>query len=108
MDVLTNCHTTILNFKFQHTPLFEASQHLDENTLNLYSAALTWIREIRILKLLGRRTPVLGKAQAPRVEASQGFYCPGFIQPNKQKKKQKHVEASDMSTLAHTIGKEEK
>jgi len=25
----------------------------------------------------------LGKAQAPRVEASQGFYCPGFIQPNK-------------------------
>ena len=30
---------------------------------------------------------VLGKAQAPRVEASQGFYCPGFIQPNKQTNK---------------------
>jgi len=33
---------------------------------------------------------VWGKAQAPRltdeVEASQGFYCPGFIQPNKQTK----------------------
>jgi len=32
---------------------------------------------------------VLGKTQAPRVEASQGNYYPGFIQPNKQKKKQK-------------------
>ena len=27
---------------------------------------------------------VLGKAQASRVEASQGFYCLGFIQPIKQ------------------------
>ena len=27
---------------------------------------------------------VLGKAQVLRVEASQAFYCPGFIQPNKQ------------------------
>ena len=32
---------------------------------------------------------VLGEAQAPRVEASQGFDCPGFIQPNKQTNKQK-------------------
>ena len=31
---------------------------------------------------------VLGKAQASRVEASQEFYCPGFIQPNKQTNKQ--------------------
>jgi len=30
---------------------------------------------------------VLGKAQSPRVEASQGFYCSGFIQPNKQTNK---------------------
>ena len=36
---------------------------------------------------------VLGKTQAPRMEASQGNYYPGFIQPNKQKNKQtnKHV-----------------
>jgi len=27
---------------------------------------------------------VLGKAQPTRVEASQGFYCPGFIQQLKQ------------------------
>ena len=31
---------------------------------------------------------VLGKAQASRVEASQGFYWSGFIQPNKQTNKQ--------------------
>ena len=31
---------------------------------------------------------VLGKAQALRVEASQGFYYSGFIQPNKQTIKQ--------------------
>ena len=31
---------------------------------------------------------VLGKAQTPRVEASQGFYYSGFIQPNKQTDKQ--------------------
>ena len=30
---------------------------------------------------------VLGKAQAPRVEACQGFYCLGFIQPKKQTNK---------------------
>ena len=30
---------------------------------------------------------VLGKAQAPRVEASQGFYSSGFIQTNKQTNK---------------------
>ena len=27
---------------------------------------------------------VLGKAQAQRVEVSQGVYCPGFIQPKKE------------------------
>jgi hypothetical protein len=32
---------------------------------------------------------ILGKAQAPQVETSQGFYCSGFIQPNKQTNKQK-------------------
>ena len=30
---------------------------------------------------------VLSKAQSARVEASWGFYCPGFIQPNKQTNK---------------------
>jgi len=30
------------------------------------------------------RKTVLSKAQSPRVKASQGFYCSGFIQPNKQ------------------------
>ena len=30
---------------------------------------------------------ILGKAQYPRVKASQGFCCPGFIQPNKQTNK---------------------
>ena len=30
---------------------------------------------------------VLGKSQAPRVEASQGFYYSGFIQPNKETNK---------------------
>ena len=32
---------------------------------------------------------VLGEDRAPRVEASQGFDSPGFIQPNKQTNKQK-------------------
>ena len=31
---------------------------------------------------------VLGKAQSPQMEASQGLYCSGFIQPNKQTNKQ--------------------
>ena len=29
----------------------------------------------------------LGKAQTPRVEVSQGDYCPNFIQPTKQTNK---------------------
>jgi len=32
---------------------------------------------------------VLGEYRAPGVEASQGFDCPGFIQPNKQTNKPK-------------------
>ena len=38
-------------------------------------------REIFVLKV----RPSCVKAQTPRVEASQGVYCPDFIQPNKQK-----------------------
>ena len=30
---------------------------------------------------------VLGKVQSPRVKASQGFYCSGFIRPNNQTNK---------------------
>jgi len=33
-----------------------------------------------------------GKAQSPRVEASQGVYCSGFIQPNKQTNKYPRME----------------
>jgi len=32
---------------------------------------------------------------SPGVEASEGFDCPGFIQPNKQANKQKSGEISD-------------
>ena len=34
---------------------------------------------------------VLGKAQSPRVKTSQGFYCSGLIQPNKQTNKQTNI-----------------
>ena len=40
---------------------------------------------------------VLGEDRAPRVEASQGFDCPGFIQPNKQTNKQTNKKSGEFS-----------
>ena len=42
---------------------------------------------------------VLGKAQSPRVKASQGFYCSGFInQTNKQNQTNPHVKVTNKQT----------
>ena len=48
---------------------------------------------------------VLGKAQAPRVEASQRFYCPGFIQSNKQTNKQMTLQAGNAITTNFHVKK---
>jgi len=40
-----------------------------------------------VLKASAESKTVVGTAQAPRVGACQGFYCPGCIQPTKQTKK---------------------
>ena len=44
---------------------------------------------------------VLGIAQAPRVKASQGFYCSGFIQPTKQTKDTNEQENLDSRPALH-------
>ena len=41
----------------------------------------------------------LGKAQVTRVEVSQGFYCPGCIQPNKQTNKQEQTNKHKLRQL---------
>ena len=54
------------------------------------NANLSWPRSsLRAIFVLKAR--VLGEAQAPRVEASQGVYCPGFIQKNTTKKTKKQA-----------------
>ena len=56
---------------------------------------------------------VLGKAHYPRVEASQGFYCSGFIQPtniqtNDQKRWPKEIQRGPRSACSRLAKKQPK